>query len=379
MPDANFDNVFNAMLSLFILSTQEGWPDIMYTVVDANDATEGPKEGANKLFAFAFFLVFMFVGSFFLVNLFIGVILLEFTRAQKRENFVAKFLTPAQQNWVVMQRLVISAKADVSNVEPPAKWQKKIFRVINHTYFDLGVMCIIILNIISMGCTFEGSSDNYNLVLKYINWTFSGIFIVELIVKHLGLGIKRYWSIGWNRFDAFVVAASVLDITMDFLQQSFLSVLRVGPQIARVFRVLRVSRLFKLVKQFEGLQKMINTLVFSLPSLLNVGALLFLVYFIYAILATFLYKDIERGTAIDDYANFKNFLNSIVTLFRCSTGENWFVIMFDTLYPDECAEGYDKCNTELCKKYLFLSFLTSSRGRTCFLAFFHCYLSIYFP
>jgi hypothetical protein len=41
------------------------------------------------------------------------------------------------------------------------------------------------------------------------------------------------------------VVASLIDISMDiFLEGGGISFLRVGPQLARVIRVLRVSRLF---------------------------------------------------------------------------------------------------------------------------------------
>lgn len=320
----------------------------MFKIADANDASEGPIENNSAAFAYIYFIVFLFVGSYFLVNLFIGVIFLEFTRAQKRENHLKKFLTPEQQNWVIMQRLLIAIKPDVSNVEPKNKLMRRVFRIINHTKFELFIMLIIVLNILLMALSYEGSSDNYNLVLKYINWTFSGIFLGEMILKIIGYGPRRYWANGWNRFDAFVVLASIFDILTDILQQSFFSFIRIGPQLARVFRVLRVSRLLKLVKQFEGLQKILNTLVFTLPSLLNVGALLFLVYFIYSILATYIFKDIVGGQRINNtYANFLDFSTAIVTLFRCSTGEDWYLFMSDTVNPTECRPGTYPCGT--CK------------------------------
>ena len=346
----NFDNVFNAMLSLFILSTQENWPTIMYTIVDANDSSVGPVEGNMRIFGYAYSIVFLFVGSYFLINLFIGVIFLEFTEAQKRESQARKFLSAGQQRWIIMQRLTFMTQPDVSNVEPKQNWMKKFFRIINHTYFEIFIMIVIILNIVLMALVVEGSSDQYNAVLKNINLAFSSIFMAELVLKHLGLGFKRYWSSGWNRFDGFVVAASIVDILLDSLQQSSVSFLRVGPQLARVFRVLRVTRLFKLVKQFQGLQKIINTLIFSLPSLLNVGALLFLVYFIYAVLAYFLFKDIATGNLVDDRVHFRDFGTGILTLFRCSTGESWYVIMFDTLYPQTCMSGASSCGT--CKLFI---------------------------
>ncbi len=62
---------------------------------------------------------------------------------------------------------------------------------------------------------------------------------------------------------------------------------------------------------------------------MNVGALLFLVFFIYAILGVFIFKDITTGNAINKYNNFQNFGNAMLTLFRCSTGEDWPLVMFD--------------------------------------------------
>lgn len=33
--EANFDNIFNALITVFILSTQENWPNIMYQAMDS--------------------------------------------------------------------------------------------------------------------------------------------------------------------------------------------------------------------------------------------------------------------------------------------------------------------------------------------------------
>jgi hypothetical protein len=128
--------------------------------------------------------------------------------------------------------------------------------------------------------------------------------------------------------------------------------LRIGPQLIRIVRVLRVSRLLKLVKSMQGLQKLIETLVFALPSLMNVGALLLLVFFIYSVLGVFLFKDIKKGNAIDNYNNFFNFGNAMLTLFRCSTGENWQVFMFDCGKTTRCTDGVD-CGTRII--FFFLS------------------------
>lgn len=35
--DMNFDNIMNGMLTLFILSTHEGWPNYLFQFIDAGD------------------------------------------------------------------------------------------------------------------------------------------------------------------------------------------------------------------------------------------------------------------------------------------------------------------------------------------------------
>jgi hypothetical protein len=153
-------------------------------------------------------------------------------------------------------------------------------------------MVCIVLNILTMAMAYEGSKPLYDNTLENINYAFTAVFILESLLKFIALGVKGFCVSGWNRFDLFVVLSSIVDILMNVIGSSTISFLRVGPQLARIVRVLRVTRLLKLVKSMRGLQKLIETLIFSLPSLVNVGALLFLVFFIFSILGWFMFKDI---------------------------------------------------------------------------------------
>ena len=38
----NFDNIFNALITLFVLSSFEGWPNIMFSVMDGDLPENGP-------------------------------------------------------------------------------------------------------------------------------------------------------------------------------------------------------------------------------------------------------------------------------------------------------------------------------------------------
>ena len=99
-------------------------------------------------------------------------------------------------------------------------------------------------------------------------------------------------------------------------------------------RVMRVSRLFRLLNKYKGLQALIQTITFSLPSVMNAFALLSLVYFIFSVLAVFFFKDVTKGIYLDDYMNFKNFTQSLMMMLRLSTGEDWQMVMFDLMDTD---------------------------------------------
>ena len=90
----------------------------------------------------------------------------------------------------------------------------------------------------------------------------------------------------------------------------------------------------------RGLQKLIETLLYSLPSLINISALLMLVFFIYSVLGVFLFKSVTNGLLVTKYNNFSNFGVAMLTLFRCSTGENWNLIMFDMMQGSRKNNNY---------------------------------------
>ena len=57
-----------------------------------------------------------------------------------------------------------------------------------------------------------------------------------------------------------------------------------SPSLLRVLRIFRIARLLRLVEFAKGIRQLLWALMISLPALFNVGALLFLVIFIYGII-----------------------------------------------------------------------------------------------
>uniref|UniRef100_A0A915PYJ4 Voltage-dependent L-type calcium channel subunit alpha n=1 Tax=Setaria digitata TaxID=48799 RepID=A0A915PYJ4_9BILA len=82
--DFNFDNVGDAMISLFVVSTFEGWPDLLYVAINSNEEDHGPVYNARQAVAI-FFITFIVVIAFFMMNIFVGFVIVTFQNEGERE------------------------------------------------------------------------------------------------------------------------------------------------------------------------------------------------------------------------------------------------------------------------------------------------------
>ena len=137
--------------------------------------------------------------------------------------------------------------------------------------------------------------------------------------------------------------------------------LKIGPTILRVVRVFKIFRLFKIVKSVQGLRNIIRTIIYSLPSLLHIGAILFLVLFIYSVLGSFLFGTMKHeGDAINDFYNFDNFFKAFLIMFGCATGDSWYVFMNDVaqdhsvISPIFFMSFYNLCSLVLLNMFILI-------------------------
>ena len=147
----------------------------------------------------------------------------------------------------------------------------------------------------------------------------------------MGLKISAYGRYAYfykpaNKLDFFLLFVAFIDIMFSQIQ-SF-NKLWYLKNITQILLVLRATRIFKLLKQIEGVKKLVITIYKIVPSMLNILGLLFLILFIFAILGTYLFKTVKTG---NDLNNFNNFGYSFLLMFRMSTGEDWHIIMYDCM------------------------------------------------
>ena len=335
-PTFKFSNIANSIITAYVLSTQEGWPDIMNSY-----RIYGEVYGA-------FFIVYNLVVAYFFLNLFTGIMFRYFNDAFSREQKLAPDDKKAPKYYDFLTQ-IYQAQSDYEVWVRPNKGTFRYYlrEFADSTFLDNFIMGCILLNLISMALNFENSSDEYNQVLTIVNYIFTGIFIAECLLKLCAYGPVGYFHSGWNKFDFFVVVASIVDLivgSIDGIDAAFLK----SFQIIRVLRVLRVTRVLRLVKALKGLEKLIQTLTWSISALANVFLLMVIIFCIFAILGCYFYDSItyrayrSKFMHINEYYNVDNFYNSFLLTFRCATGESWPNIMMELAFvdTDEVSEAY---------------------------------------
>jgi Ion transport protein len=176
----------------------------------------------------------------------------------------------------------------------------------------------IVLNTICLTMKWYEQSEDIERTLEIINYVFSGIFFIEAFIKITGSGPKIYFRDSWNRFDFLIATGSLVSIIIS--SQGTLT-LKGALTLVRSVRLMRILRLLR--RGGRSLYMIFNTFVITLHSLANIGGLLMLIIYIYAILGMATFGQTMRSDVLNDYLNFETFLNSFVSLFVIATGDSW--------------------------------------------------------
>ncbi|KRY35334.1 Voltage-dependent calcium channel type D subunit alpha-1 [Trichinella spiralis] len=350
--DFNFDNVQNAMVALFVVSTFEGWPDLLHVAMDSSDEGIGPQYNARVSVAI-FFITFIVVIAFFMMNIFVGFVIVTFQNEGEREYENCE-LDKNQRKCI---EFALTAKPQRRYI-PKNRFQYKIWWFVTSQPFEYAIFIIIILNTLILGmkhykssAAFDEALDVLNLffttvfaleficklfaltfkhhkmtrtfddVLDTMNLIFTGIFAMEFILKVMAFRCKNYFGDAWNVFDFIIVLGSFIDIIYGKPGSNIISI--------NFFRLFRVMRLVKLLSRGEGIRTLLWTFMKSFQALPYVALLIVLLFFIYAVIGMQIFGKIalNSNTEIHRNNNFQTFPSAVLVLFRSATGEAWQLIM----------------------------------------------------
>uniref|UniRef100_A0A8C9ZDG0 Sodium channel protein n=1 Tax=Sander lucioperca TaxID=283035 RepID=A0A8C9ZDG0_SANLU len=371
----NFDNVGLGYLALLQVATFKGWMPIMYAAVDSQSKQEHQPEYENNMFMYIYFVVFIIFGAFFTLNLFIGVIIDNFNQ-QKKKMSQDIFMTEEQKKYYNAMKKLGSKKPQKPIPRPSNKIQGYIFDFTTKQAFDIVIMVLIWLNMVAMMVETEDQSKQKDNILYWINVVFIIIFTGECLLKMIALR-HYFFTNGWNVFDFIVVILSIIGVFLSKLIEEYF----VSPTLFRVIRLARIGRVLRLIKSAKGIRTLLFALMMSLPALFNIGLLLFLVMFIYAIFGMANFAYVKREEGIDDLFNFETFGNSMICLFQITTSAGWDGLLAPILnkHEDDCnnstehpgSPGQGDCGSPAVGIAFFVSYII-----ICFLIVVNMYIAV---
>ncbi|XP_040392024.1 voltage-dependent L-type calcium channel subunit alpha-1S isoform X2 [Cygnus olor] len=324
--DFHFNNVFSAMMSLFTVSTFEGWPELLYRAIDTNDENKGPIYNYRVEIAM-FFIIYIILIAFFMMNIFVGFVIVTF-QEQGESEYKNCELDKNQRQCV---QYALKARP-LRRYIPKNPYQYQIWYVVTSSYFEYLMFFLILLNTICLGMQHYNQSAEMNHISDILNVAFTILFTLEMILKLMAFKAKGYFGDPWNVFDFLIVIGSIIDVILseiDTVLASSGGLYCLGGGCENIdpddnsrvsitfFRLFRVMRLVKLLSRGEGVRTLLWTFIKSFQALPYVALLIVMLFFIYAVIGMQMFGKIAMvdGTQINRNNNFQTFPQAVLLLF----------------------------------------------------------------
>ena len=185
----------------------------------------------------------------------------------------------------------------------------------NNKIFELSVICVIIISALEIGAKTFPLSNTAVSVTSVLDTFITLFFLFEISLRFLTEENKKhFFKSAWNVFDTLVVVISLIPIN--------------DSEMALLARLVRVFRVLRMVSVVPELRILINSLIKAMPQLGYVLLLMFIIFYIYAAIGSFLFNAINPKLWGD-------IAISMLTLFRVMTFEDWTDIQYETMevYP----------------------------------------------
>jgi len=201
-------------------------------------------------------------------------------------------------------------------------------QLVKSAYFDNFMLLSVLFNTVSMASERYGMTQDEKDLLEWANVIFTWIFIIEMTVKLLAIGFKKYCTETMNIIDGSVVLISIVEIVMSAGVSSGSNFQAF--RTVRIFRTIRVVRVTRLLRALHSMQVIMGVIHRSFDSFMYIAMLLFVCCFIFSLLGKTLFGN-KFNFDPKPRGNFDSFNISFVTVFQVLTMENWQLVAFDAM------------------------------------------------
>lgn len=214
-------------------------------------------------------------------------------------------------------------------------------KVTSNRLFELLIVVVILINSTLIGVETYTANETIALIQKVI----LGIFTVEIVMRYIAADSnRRFFSSGWNIFDFFLVL-------IGYIPESMMP----NSSMAMALRVLRVFRVLRLLRTCDEIKLIIAVLIKSMSALFYNLAFFLIFLYLFAIIGVSLFR-LPQAESLSpaDRAKFELLLEtaphaptnspepygslheSMFTLFRVMTGDDWTDVRYNLLTAREC-------------------------------------------
>uniref|UniRef100_A0A182XPJ7 Ion transport domain-containing protein n=1 Tax=Anopheles quadriannulatus TaxID=34691 RepID=A0A182XPJ7_ANOQN len=227
----HFDDVQKAMLTLFTVSTFEGWPSyvsnqyifsqygtiqlydkisfysLLYVSIDSHTENFGPIYNYRPLVA-TYYIIYIIVIAFFMVNIFVGFVIVTFQNEGEQE-YKNCDLDKNQRNCI---EFALKAKPVRRYIPNDDRIQYKVWWFVTSQLFEYTIFILIMMNTITLSMKFYRQPQPYTEWLDFLNLLFTAVFALEFVFKLAAFRFQNYFGDAWNVFDFIIVLGSFIDI-----------------------------------------------------------------------------------------------------------------------------------------------------------------------
>ncbi|KAL0119390.1 hypothetical protein PUN28_007715 [Cardiocondyla obscurior] len=232
-----------------------------------------------------------------------------------------------------------------------ANLRYKTFKLIENKYFETAVITMILLSSLALALEDVHLQQRPVLqdVLYYMDRIFTVIFFIEMLIKWLALGFKKYFTNAWCWLDFIIVMVSLINFVASLCGAG-------GIQAFKTMRTLRALRPLRAMSRMQGMRVVVNALVQAIPSIFNVLLVCLIFWLIFAIMGVQLFAgkyfkcvdankttlsheiipdrnacNAENYTWENSPMNFDHVGKAYLCLFQVATFKGWIQIMNDAI------------------------------------------------
>ncbi|TKS80254.1 Zinc finger protein ZFMSA12A [Collichthys lucidus] len=184
---------------------------------------------------------------------------------------------------------------DTSHALGQAWWRlrKTCYQIVEHSWFETFIIFMILLS--SGALAFEDIYIEKRKVVKVVlesaDKVFSYIFVLEMFLKWIAYGFKKYFTNYWCWLDFLIVdiatdrsivRVSLISLVANSLGYSDFAAIK-------SLRTLRALRPLRALSRFEGMRVVVNALIGAIPSIMNVLLVCLIFWLIFSIMGVNLF------------------------------------------------------------------------------------------